>query len=197
VKDTCNRSELRFSQWLEALRKDVECTFGILKGRWRILKTGIRVHNTEASDNIWMTCCALHNFLLDVDGLSHKWEEGVPSSFETEAGEFADEDIPAAIRRLVDPTGIEGHRLRTFDSSQFGYQSRDDDDDIENANARNTSNQLPLIRSGTTSVKSIEFNQFRAMLIDHFNIAFHENKLKWPTRFAKTTKPFPIAGLLE
>ena len=197
VKDTCNRSELRFSQWLEALRKDVECTFGILKGRWRILKTGIRVHNTEASDNIWMTCCALHNFLLDVDGLSHKWEEGVPSSFETEAGEFADEDIPAAIRRLVDPTGIEGHRLRTFDSSQFGYQSRDDDDDIENGtNPRNT-NQLPLIRSGT-SVKSIEFNQFRAMLIDHFNIAFHENKLKWPTRFAKTTKPFPIiAGLLE
>jgi hypothetical protein len=73
LKNTCNQSELRFSQWLEALRKDVECTFGILKGRWRIHKTGIRVHNTEVSDNIWMTCCALHNNLLDVDGLSHKW----------------------------------------------------------------------------------------------------------------------------
>ena len=55
MKDTCNRSELRFSQWLEALRKDVECTFWILKGRWRIIKTGIRVHNTEVSDNVWMT----------------------------------------------------------------------------------------------------------------------------------------------
>jgi hypothetical protein len=68
------------------LEKDVECTFGILKGRWRILKTGIRVHNTEVSDNIWMTCCALHNLLLDVDGLSHKWEDGFPSSYEADDG---------------------------------------------------------------------------------------------------------------
>ncbi|KAI2513518.1 Plant transposon protein [Fragilaria crotonensis] len=36
MKDTCNGSELRFSQWLEALRKDVERTCGILKGCWRI-----------------------------------------------------------------------------------------------------------------------------------------------------------------
>lgn len=70
LKGSCIRSELRFSQWLESMRKDVECTFGILKGRWRILKTGIRLHNTEVSDNIWLTCCALHNMLLDVDGLS-------------------------------------------------------------------------------------------------------------------------------
>ncbi len=98
LKDTCNRSELRFSQWLEALRKDVEWTFGILKGCWRILKTAIRVHNTEASDNIlWMTCCALHNLLLDVEGLSHKWEDGFPSSYEADDGQFQDEDIPAAI----------------------------------------------------------------------------------------------------
>jgi hypothetical protein len=36
--------EIRWSKWLESIRKDVECTFGILKGRWRILKAGIRVH---------------------------------------------------------------------------------------------------------------------------------------------------------
>ena len=32
-KNSANRSELRFSQWLESLRKVVDCTFGILKGR--------------------------------------------------------------------------------------------------------------------------------------------------------------------
>ncbi len=44
LKVTADAKEIRWSQWLESLRKDVECTFGILKGRWRILKTGIRLH---------------------------------------------------------------------------------------------------------------------------------------------------------
>jgi hypothetical protein len=35
------RTEIRWSEWLESMRKDVECTFGILKGRFHILKTGI------------------------------------------------------------------------------------------------------------------------------------------------------------
>lgn len=32
-KSTTSRNEVRFSDWLESIRKDVECTFGILKGR--------------------------------------------------------------------------------------------------------------------------------------------------------------------
>ncbi len=34
--------EIRWSKWVESMRKDVECTFGIMKGRFRILKSGIR-----------------------------------------------------------------------------------------------------------------------------------------------------------
>ncbi len=36
----CSSDEgaLRFSQRVESVKKDVECTFGILKKRWRILK---------------------------------------------------------------------------------------------------------------------------------------------------------------
>ena len=33
-KHTSNRKETRFSEWLESMRKDVECAFGILKQRW-------------------------------------------------------------------------------------------------------------------------------------------------------------------
>jgi hypothetical protein len=70
-KDSINKTEVRFSQWLESLRKDVECTFGIQKSCWRILITGIRQHSTKAAENVWLTCCALHNMLLlEVDGLS-------------------------------------------------------------------------------------------------------------------------------
>ncbi len=94
------------------MRKDVTCTFGIMRGCWRILKCGIRVHNTEVGDNIWLTSCVLHNMLLNVDGLSMAWKDGVCSCWEMEIGEFRDEDIPFALRRLVDPTGTEDFRLR-------------------------------------------------------------------------------------
>ena len=33
MKETATIAEWRFSKWLESMRKDVECTFGILKGR--------------------------------------------------------------------------------------------------------------------------------------------------------------------
>ena len=44
MKASCKQPEIRFSQWLESIRKDVECTVGIMKSRFRILKTGIRLH---------------------------------------------------------------------------------------------------------------------------------------------------------
>ena len=131
---------------------------------------------------MWMTCCALHNHFLDVDGLSRKWNDGVASSYENEDGQFQDDDIPSAIRHLVDPNGNEGHRLRGFDSSRFGLRDADcrgDDDhqdnkDIENVDPNRTELlKLPLVRSGTI-VSLINFHQFRAMLIDNFNIAFHK-----------------------
>ena len=75
------QDEIRWSEWLESMRKDVECTFGILKGRWRILKTGVRLHDTASVDKIWLTCCALHNMRLEVDGLDKEWDGvGVPTS---------------------------------------------------------------------------------------------------------------------
>jgi hypothetical protein len=91
-KNSLSRREIRWSEWIESLRKDVECTFGILKGRWRILKAGVRVHGVEVTDKIFKTCCALHNWLLDVDGLDEQWEQGVPSEWEGELG-WDDEEL--------------------------------------------------------------------------------------------------------
>jgi hypothetical protein len=72
IKTTNSRAEIRFSAWLESMRKDVKCTFGILKGRWQILKTGIRLFDTQSADKIFLTCCALHNWLLEIDGLNER-----------------------------------------------------------------------------------------------------------------------------
>jgi len=29
---------------------------------------------------VWLTCCALHNWLLDINGLNGEWKNGVPMS---------------------------------------------------------------------------------------------------------------------
>lgn len=37
-------------------------------------------------DDIWLTCCALHNWLLDIDGLSSEWTAGTPVRSDWEGG---------------------------------------------------------------------------------------------------------------
>ena len=50
--------------------------FGVLKQCWRILKTGIRLQSAAAIEQIWLTCCALHNYLLEHDGFDQAWVAG-------------------------------------------------------------------------------------------------------------------------
>ena len=45
---------------------DIELTIGIIKDRWRILKSGICLHGVDIADNVWMICCALQNMLHGV-----------------------------------------------------------------------------------------------------------------------------------
>ena len=59
-------SEGYFSSNIESVRKDVECTFGIIKKRWRILNNGFFYRDIKVCENIFVTCCWLNNFLLDV-----------------------------------------------------------------------------------------------------------------------------------
>lgn len=54
-----------FSSNLESVRKDVECTFGILKKRWRILDFGLHYRSIAKNEKIFMACCILHNMIID------------------------------------------------------------------------------------------------------------------------------------
>ena len=64
----------RFSQRLESVRKDAECTFGILKKRWRILKNHMLIHNEARIDNMVFTCAVLHNMLIAHDA-TDEWKD--------------------------------------------------------------------------------------------------------------------------
>ncbi len=55
-----------FSSNIESVRKDVKCTFGILKKRWHVLSNGFTYHDIKICEKVFITCCVLHNFLLDL-----------------------------------------------------------------------------------------------------------------------------------
>ena len=79
---------IRFSESLESMRKGVECTFGIIKGSFYIFRHGVRKRSIERCDEIWKTCCALHNILLFIDGLHKNWESGACSNRKTSNGNY-------------------------------------------------------------------------------------------------------------
>ena len=54
--------EIRLHEWLESMHKDMECNFGILNQLLRMLKSSISVQSLDAVDNIFKTCCVLHDF---------------------------------------------------------------------------------------------------------------------------------------
>ena len=55
-----------FTTHLEGVWKDVECTFGILKKRWWILNNGFFYREDLICEKIFVTCCWINNFLLDL-----------------------------------------------------------------------------------------------------------------------------------
>jgi hypothetical protein len=75
-KAPSSAAELRWSKALESVRKDIECFFGILQGRFRILKLPLQYRQHHDIDNMFMTCCILHNIIHAFDGRS-EWEQDV------------------------------------------------------------------------------------------------------------------------
>ncbi len=58
------RLEDYFLSKIESLQKDVECVFGILKGRWASLDKGFKYREVKICGKIFLTCAVLHNMML-------------------------------------------------------------------------------------------------------------------------------------
>ena len=165
----------------------MECTFGILKGMWQILKSGIRINGVDAVDNDWFTCCALHNWLLEIDGLNADWS-GVPMPVSDWEGNLGDYEmdrinvtIPWLLARLsqrMDP--------RTLDLSGMGpgidvCEQRLDPDELNDVN--------PAGVNGVKSVNNMSLKVFRRKLVNHFKILFAHNEIMWPIRCPIKQRP--------
>ena len=174
MKDALLFTEVRWSKWVESVRKDVECTFGIMKGRFRILKIGIRIHSIKSVDQLWCTCCALHNMFLINDGLNNNWYAGSISDWEGDLGLHNASDIDN-IHFDYSGMGFGSDRVMDEDNSiedDSTIQTILVDDNILNISFTNEKNE----------VRKLKYNDFRTKLIVHFDILFKRNEIVWPTR---------------
>ena len=80
-------SKVAWSKWVESVRKDVECVFGRLKGRFRCLKIPSRFQTQEAVDTQFRACCAIYNMLHEIDGLGagQRWSGALTAATLTQS----------------------------------------------------------------------------------------------------------------
>jgi hypothetical protein len=165
------------------MRKDVECTFGILKGRWQILKAGVRIHGVDGVDDVWLTCCALHNWLLDIDGLSGEWKNGMPvSDWKGPIGGMDLEGIDAGVANVIVRLS-KNLNPRNYDSSGmgpgndlvgevYGFRDSDSEEGVDEGVETSTTTAL--------KISSLSLPFFRSKLVAHFSILFERNQIVWP-----------------
>ena len=165
------------------MRKDVECTFGILKGHFRILKSGITIHGIEATDQIWMTCCALHNFLLEEDGLDDRWDM---NKYMESLGHHDDHDI----RRFLETcNGRVSQTQRQFDTSDMGAGSDVQRNCSTNAESQESDGVPEPNPNGAIKVQTLSLPYFRQKLIQNFDILWETNRIQWPSRTGLGSRP--------
>jgi Plant transposon protein len=161
IKDPIEFKEKLWSEWLESMQKDFECTFGIMKGLFGILKTGIKLHKIKSVDELWCTCCALHNIFLDDDGLNDAWEQGAQSEWEGELGEQED----------------------GLDYSGIGLGNDVVIDNEDQTEVDIDPNEATVIDGvHVTRVRNCSHKCFKQKLINHFEILYEKKEVKWPKR---------------
>lgn len=161
-------------------------SFGIMKGRFRVLKTGISLHGIEATDKIWKTCCALHNFLLEEDEGDKAWEV---SNYLGADGHHDHADV----MNYLGATSQENvNRGRSeFDSSGMGAGT-----DVGGVQ----STPLPAVQEpevendvpGPTQVCKMDLPSFKSKLINHFDIMWKRGLLELPSRNGTNPQPRQI-----
>eukprot|EP00804_Cyclotella_cryptica_P005035 CCRYP_020361-RA/>CCRYP_020361-RA protein AED:0.17 eAED:0.02 QI:0/0/0/1/0/0/5/0/470 len=171
---TQSGKEIGWSEWLESMCKDVRCMFGILKGRWKILKCGIHLHGTNAVDCIWLTCCAFHNMLLEVDSLDQPWDgfTAPTSIWEGELGNLDMEDVP--LLYFGNSFLLLQSKHTRFDTTiKKCHHPRSTFDEIINEMNK-------LFDTCVRQVHLLTMPFFHSRLVEHLDILWQPGQLLWP-----------------
>ena len=123
----------------------------------------------------------LFSRLLEIDGLDENWENGVPSEWEGDLGRHGAKDtadrVPAILHRMGE-AACNIPRGDAFDLSGQG-PAPDYTDAYMDPRAREDAG------GGTGEVRRVRdmsMRAFRAKLIEHFDIQWRRNAVRWPSR---------------
>jgi len=164
VKFSSQKDVCEWSRWLESVRKDIECTFGILKGRFRILKIPCLLQKKEEIDNTFWTCCIMHNKIMNCDNKYRAWEKDMHWNAEDGLHAMNDlEDNANALRRVAGQLQRLNMRVsRSLDMSSMG------------SSRAPASTAQDLVEERT-----VDHAVLRNKLVEHFARQKNDNKLKW------------------
>jgi hypothetical protein len=171
MKHTSERQQRLWSEWMESTRKDVECCFGILKSRFRILCQGFLFQSSEPIDAVFYTCCILHNMLLEFDNLDCRWEKDV--DWELLNPQADNDDTNYDIDGLGGDVRQRGqqeqrilNRVAEWESAvEFFHEDNEVDEEID-----------------------VSFEDKRERLLRHFHTKYEKGLVSWPKGFCAVKK---------
>ena len=156
-------SKTYWSEWLESIRKDVECCFGILKTRFRILLDSLKYHKEKDITAIFKTCCILHNMLLRSDQLHFVlWESAFWSAVDPDAGVVGHDDTV----------------VTEIDAQEDTAEVKAEEPEVNPLPAA----RIPFLGREFKAADFGDYNLKRHAMATHFSYRFNRRQLEWPRR---------------
>lgn len=159
LKHSAIPRETLWSEWAETVRKDVECTFGVLKGRFRCLKLPIYYQKKESIDNMFYSCCIIHNILLHFDGLDVRWEKDV--NYMGQDGNHSFEDTVIFRQHLSRVR----HLTPDTDFTMIGREA--------------VLHRYEIVNGGNDTEVETTYIGLQKNLVDHFAWKYSNNEIQW------------------
>jgi Plant transposon protein len=160
LKHTVEEDKARWSEFAESIRKDVECSFSILKKRFQLLKNAINWHRKSDIDNAVFSCVILHNMLHEFDGYDKRWEAEIENThFDKEEGEHLNRIRRRVVRAIENVDDYSHVGYLEHNINNIGFASRLDND--------------------VAIEISTEHEILRNKLIKHLDMQYLNGKLRW------------------
>ena len=131
-------------------------------------------------DKVWLTCCGLYSWLVEIDGYDVPYD-GITQSSNPSFSDLTTEDIPFALRRLNDVTiddiaDLSGMGEGTDTTSLNNINVADNED------VSDFGKSVACDITGTNVVRNLSFELFCRKLVIHFDIKYRKIELEWPVQ---------------